>query len=168
MSTIPAQETAALWLNQSKIGHKFEELASDQFFGSYGKALLIITKGDGTLAPAEREWVLGSLAAYGASASTLEALSTYEAEEELENVVTSLLADEKANGNISRTLVYNAFKACSADGAYNEGEKAAAYRYGSLLGISDDVIGQIEQLHLENEMLTEKKHKLLTIDERFG
>ena len=168
MTSTSTQKTAALWLTQTKTGHKIEQLLSDQEFENYGKALLIVTKGDGTLAPAEREWVIGSLASYGAPASVLETLKTYEANDALEDVVSPLAEDAKASQNSRRTLIYNAFKACSADGAYNEGEKAATYRYATLLGLSQDVTEQIEQLHLENEKLTEKKRKVLAIDERFS
>lgn len=168
MTSKSIQETAALWLTQTKAGHKVENLGSDEFFESIGKALLIVTKGDGKLAPAEREWVLGCLASYGASASALETLKTYEANEDLEQVISPLLQDAKASQNVRRLIIYNAFKACSADGSYDEGERAAIYKYASLLSLSEEIVEQIEQLHQDNEKLTEKKRQVLAIDEWFS
>jgi len=56
-----------LWLLKEK--YAFQEAVGPEDYDSYLKSILICANGDGTLAPEEREWVVGHASAYSASDS---------------------------------------------------------------------------------------------------
>jgi len=72
-----------------------------------------------------------------------------------------------------RILLYDAIRACSADGDYHEGERAAIHSLGAALRLPDDVVTQIEALIDEEEALKAKRIRLLmpeghpNLDERY-
>jgi tellurite resistance protein len=61
-------------------------------------------------------------------------------------------------------LIYCAIQASGADGIYNEGEKAAIRNIASKLGISEDVVAQLEKLYQEEKELFDNKISLLFPD----
>lgn len=130
---------------------------------AYGKALLIVVRGDGEVSAGERDFILGMMASYGVPARVLEQLTTYAGHEDLESVMAPLVTDEKRAQNNRRTLVYNAIKACAADRSYHDGERASVRRLAARMGLSAELVAQLEELHEETERLTEKKRTLLGI-----
>ncbi|NEO42037.1 MAG: hypothetical protein F6J90_39235 [Moorea sp. SIOASIH] len=119
------------------------------------KAVLICAKGDGVLAPEERDWVVGRAAAY--HNPKYELAKTYEANEDL----LDILNQASTIGSDPRVIIYIAIQACAADGEYNSGEQAAVRKLAKYIGIEEDVVTQIEELYTEEAKIREKRIALL-------
>jgi tellurite resistance protein len=130
---------------------------------SYAKALLVCVNADGTLAKEEREWVVGYCAAVGAEAATIEEVSNYSAEDDLVTVV-------RENPNLAkgyvRPLIFDAIKACAADGTYSEEEQAAVRKLAALLGLNEQDLEKLEDLHHEEQALKQKRISIVYPDGR--
>ena len=144
-----------LWLLKDK--YTFREAAGSEDYDSYLKSILICANGDGTLAPEERDWVVGFASAYSASDSLVEELKSYKADEDIEKVIGD---DPEASGS-RRYLVYDAIMACSADGEYSDQERVTVTKMAAKLGISQDIVEQIEKICIEEIKLREKRLKLM-------
>ncbi|MGH8908868.1 MAG: hypothetical protein ACRD0K_20835 [Egibacteraceae bacterium] len=68
-------------------------------YESHFKCLLIRAKGGGTLAPRERDWILGFCAATGGSDELIEELASYPATEEVRDVLNQSAATFAEFGN---------------------------------------------------------------------
>lgn len=55
---------------------------------AFAKALLIAAKGDREISQAERDWVVGLTAAKGASEKLIEELKNYQADEDIDQVIS--------------------------------------------------------------------------------
>lgn len=146
------------WLFKERF--TFNKLPTPKGYEGYLKSLLICANSDGKLAPEERDWVIGYGSAYGAPDSVLEQLKSYEATEDVEKVI-SVTAESDGS---RRYLVYDAIKACSADAEYSVPERATVAKMAAKLGISTDVVKQIEEICLEETKLWKKRVALLYPD----
>ncbi len=149
------KEKGLLWLVKER--YKFRKTPSPEGYDSYIKSMLICVNGDGTLAPEEREWVVGFASAFGASDSLVEELKSYKADEDIEKAIGDA---PEANGS-GRYVVYDAIMACSADGEYSDQERATITKMAAKLGISQDIVEQIEKICIEEIKLREKRVKLM-------
>jgi hypothetical protein len=149
-----------LWLIKEKYGFQEAEIPaiSPEDYDSYLKSILICANGDGTLAPEEREWVIGHASAYSASDSLVEELKFYKADEDIEKVMSRV---PLATNGFKRHLVYDTIMACSADGEYSDQERVTVTKMVAKLGISQDIVQQIEKLCIEEIKLREKRLKLM-------
>lgn len=149
------RERGYLWLIKDKTD--IGSFPTADIFENYIKAVLICANGDGALAPAERDWAVSHFAALGAPDSLLDELKSYKADEDIEKIVAATPVTD-----VSRCfLVYDAIRACSADGAYSDPERATVIRMAAKLGIDEDLVRQIEELCLEEARLREKRLTLL-------
>lgn len=144
-----------LWLFKEK--YTFGKIPSLEAYNGYLKSILVCANGDSKLAPEERDWVVGFASAFGAPDSLVEELKSYKADEDIEKVIGDA---PEATGS-RRYLVYDAIKACSADGEYNDQERATITKMAAKLGISQDVVEQIEEICIEEIKLREKRVKLM-------
>ncbi|AKT43754.1 hypothetical protein [Chondromyces crocatus] len=149
------REIGYRWLFKDKAN--FGALPSDEAFDGYMKALLICANGDGTLAPEEREWAVGHAAALGATDKLVDELKTYKAEGDIEQIIGA----DHASSESRRYLIYDAVRACSADGEYSDKERATVIKMGAKLGLSEELVREIEDICLEERRLREKRLKLL-------
>jgi len=149
------RDAGFLWLFKEKANVR--TLPSEDTFEGYMKAVLVCANGDGKLAPEEREWAVGHAAAFGAADALVNALKYYGADEDIEKIVSATPASSASR----RFLVYDAIRACSADGQYNDLEKATVTRMAAKLGISEELVQQIEDVCLEEARLREKRLKLM-------
>lgn len=150
--------TGLLWLFKERYG--FSKVPSLEAYDGYIKSLLLCANGDGQLSPQERDWVVGFAYAVGASDSLIEEIKSYEATEDIETVIS---LGVESNGS-RRYLVYEAIQACSADGEYSELERATIIKMAAKLGISEDVVQQIEEIYIEEMKLREKRQALMYPD----
>ncbi len=133
-----------------------EGVPPDHDYEAFIKAVLICTKGDGIVEPAERNWIAGRAAVFGKTG--YELAKTYPADEDLLDV----LADSPiANQYSRRIIIYIAIQACSADKKYHEEERAAVHKMAKRLGVEEEVVNQIEQLCVEEAQSREKRISLL-------
>lgn len=144
-----------LWLFDDKAG--FSVVPGDDDFRGYMRAMLICANGDGKLTSEERAWVVGHGAAYGAPDSLVDELKSYEADEDIEKVISISPGSDASR----RFLVYDAIRACRADGEFSDPERATVTRMAAKLGVPEDVVKQIEQLCLEEALLRERRVKLM-------
>ncbi|MDI1475078.1 hypothetical protein [Polyangium sp. y55x31] len=149
------KEKGYLWLFKDKAN--FTTLPTDETFEGYMKAVLICANGDGKLTPEERDWAVGHSAAFGASDSLLDKLLSYKADEDIEQVISMTPASSASR----RFLVYDAIRACSADGQYSDRERATVIRMAAKLGLSEELVRQIEEVCLEEARLREKRLSLV-------
>ena len=147
------EQDARQWIMNQLYGMK--TIPANEDYEALIKGVLICTKGDGVLAPEERNWVAGRAAAYHIPG--YELAKTYEANEELLDV----LSQSPTMGSNPRVIIYVAIQACAADGEYNSGEKAAVRKLATLLGIEEDVVTQIEKLYTEEAKIREQRIALM-------
>lgn len=148
------QEDARLWALKEVYGMK--TIPPDGDYETVVKAVLICAKGDGVLAPEERNWLVGRAAAYRMSG--YELAKTYQADEDLLEVL-SQAATMDASGR--RLVIYLAFQACAADGDLHPDERAQINKMASYLGVSEDVVNQIEQFCIDEAEMREKRVSLM-------
>lgn len=120
------------------------------------KTILIAAKGDGVLAPQEKNWVIGLASAMGVPNEVVQELEAYEANEDIVEVISQTGIGKKSQ----RVVIYNAIKAAAADGVYHEGEKKEIRRAASAMGISEEVVEEIEKLYAEEEGLKAKRAQI--------
>jgi tellurite resistance protein len=149
------KDEGLFWLFSQR--QSFRELPNHEDYNSYLKSILICANGDGTLAPEERDWVVGFASAFGAPDSLVEELKSYKADEDIEKMISNT---PSANAS-RRFLVHDAIMACSADGAYSDLERATITKMAAKLGISQDTVEQIERICIEEIELREKRVKLV-------
>ncbi|MEQ9369901.1 MAG: TerB family tellurite resistance protein [Coleofasciculus chthonoplastes F3-SA18-01] len=116
-------------------------------------------KGDGTLAPAERDRQISYFSALGTPESVIKELEVYEANDELADLLAN--SSERIKNLVQRDVVYQAIKASAADGELSEAEQNKISQMAELLGVASEVVEQLVELHKEEEQLRQKRIKLL-------
>ncbi len=124
---------------------------------AYAKSLFICVNGDGRITPPEREWILGYLAACGHSDDVLHLMETYDGQDDLEDLLnTSTLV--RATGG---PLLYDAIRACEADGPLHTDERAQLTRMAMHFGISEEKLAELEAVTQKERELRRHRHDLL-------
>jgi len=122
-------------------------------YEAFGKVLLTCANGDGRIAPDERAWVIGFLDAYGAPAQLLEALKTYAGTDDLVKLV-----DSSPTVKMSATsALYDAVRACMADGELAPGETAALEKTATALGLGAGVVAELVKLYHDEKALRARR-----------
>lgn len=135
----------------------FTQIPTDEDCCIYMKSVLCCAKGDGVLTQAEKDWAIGFCASWGVAEWVIEELQKYEANEALEEVV----ARSPQVSIAQRDLLLTAIRACAADGEYHQAEKAKVRQMASILGVSEEIVEQLEQLQQEEAALRRKRINLL-------
>ncbi len=128
----------------------------------YLKAIMACAGAGTGLSGAEKAWVIGYGAACGAHQATVDALETYDAQED---VVDILERNMPVANTWGRVAVFDAIRACGADGEYNDDERAAVRRGASRLGISEEVVVALESLYRQEQELKRDRIALVFGDE---
>jgi tellurite resistance protein len=135
----------------------FNQIPTDEDCCIYMKAVLCCAKGDGALSPEEKDWAIGFCASWGVADWVIEELQKYEANEDLQEVV----ARSPQVSIAQRDILLTAIRACAADGDYHQEEKAKVREMASILGVSEEIVEQLEQLQQEEFALRRKRINLL-------
>jgi tellurite resistance protein len=135
----------------------FGEIPTDEDCCIYMKCVLCCAKGDGTLSPEEKNWAVGFCASWGVADWVIEELKAYEADEDLAEVI----ARSPQVSIAQRDLLLTAIRACAADAEYHEKEKAKIRQMASIIGVTEDIVEQLEQLQKEESALRQKRINLL-------
>ncbi len=135
----------------------FNQVPTDEDCCIYMKSVLCCAKGDGILSPEEKDWAVGFCASWGVADWVIEELKAYEADEDLEEVI----ARSPQVSIAQRDLLLTAIRACAADGEFHQEEKAKIRQMASIIGVSEEVVEQLEELQKEEFALREKRVKLL-------
>ncbi len=126
------------WIFQEYYGFPSPPEAADCTY--YGKSLLCIANADGTLADEERRWIMGFSYTNGVSWAEVATWKDYEANDS----VAELLAKRPMLNFVGRSAVYDAIRACAADGEYSAEEQAMVRRVGATLGFGEGEVAAIE------------------------
>ncbi|KAF3884894.1 MULTISPECIES: TerB family tellurite resistance protein [Nostocales] len=135
----------------------FNQTPTNEDSNIYMKSVLCCAKADGVLSPEEKDWALGFCASWGVEDWVIEELKAYEANEDIEDVIARSPQVSMAQRDILLTAIW----ACAADGESHEKEKAKIRQMASILGVTEDVVEQLEQLQKEESVLRQKRLKLL-------
>ncbi|MFD5558817.1 hypothetical protein ACFWIA_33935 [Streptomyces sp. NPDC127068] len=153
-----AQEISLLarkWLFRQE--WDFAARPDDRDIGLYAKALLVCAKGDGVISQQERDWVLGYFAAYCGDAETLEELAVYPAEDDVTTLVTRSAIVYETRGS----LVFDALRACDADGELTADEVARIKQAAAALEISGETVERLKELYLQEKTARSERNTLL-------
>ncbi|MDJ0677839.1 MAG: hypothetical protein QNJ36_21060 [Calothrix sp. MO_167.B42] len=148
---------ATLWMMDQLYGIK--ELPPDQDSEAFTKAVLICSKGDGTISPEERAWFVGCSAAYQ-NPKGYELAKIYAGDDDLQEVLAGSSNVASRKGRL--IIIYVAIQACSADRAYHSGEQQKIRQMAAQLGIEESVVQEIEQLCMEEAEMRKKRLALLS------
>ncbi|GAA2639188.1 hypothetical protein SMC26_40850 [Actinomadura fulvescens] len=152
------REKGALWLFRKD--WSFDSKPSIDDFESYAKALMICAKGDGVIAPAEREWIVGYFAAFGCTDELARMLEEYEGDDALDDVLSS---SDAANA-CSRGIIHDAVRACAADGELHADELASIRTMNRLLGHPENLVDQWVQFHHDEEQMRARRASMVWPD----
>jgi uncharacterized membrane protein YebE (DUF533 family) len=122
----------------------------------YGKALIIAASADGTLSDAERNWILGYVAAGGHSPDTLAQLSKYKGGDDFEG-----LFKRGVQQIAQRVCIYDALRACGADGEVAPQELAAIKKMAVRLGLPETLVDEFKAVYDEEQKLRAKRIALV-------
>ncbi len=117
------------------------------------KALLLCCNADGNLTNEEREWCIGYCAAVGGTAETLAALAEYQGDEE----VAEVIGRGQSRAAAHRRLIYDAIRAASSDGDYNEAERATVRKMAAEVGVTQAEVDQFEELYADEQRLKDRR-----------
>jgi tellurite resistance protein len=129
---------------------------ADRDLAVIAKAVLVCAQADRQLSPAERDWIIGACAARGVPAEIIDELRVYEGKDDL----NQLLEGVKSRHAAPRVVVYLAIQASAADGELHPLELAAIVKMGALLGVSEEIVMQLEAVHKEEQAVRQKRIKL--------
>ena len=150
-----AHEVGSTW---SLLEHwDFTVEASQEALLDFFKALIVCCNADGNLTEEEREWCIGYCAATGGTEETLVALRDYAADEE----VTAVIGRGQSHGAAHRRLIYDAIRASSSDGEYNDAERATVRRMAAQVGLPVEEVEQFEELYAEEQRLKDRRISLV-------
>ncbi|BAY73771.1 hypothetical protein NIES25_01790 [Nostoc linckia NIES-25] len=135
----------------------FSDIPTDEDCSIYLKSVLIAAKGDGVLAKEEKDWAIGFAASWGIADWVIEELKAYEADEDIQEVI----ARSPQVSIAQRDLLLTAIRASAADGELHEQEKQKIRQMASIIGVKEEIVEQLEQLHQEELALRQKRVKLL-------
>lgn len=120
----------------------------------FAKAMIICAAGDGELAPAELEWIVGFTANSGGTDELLQELRALDPSK-LDPM--ELLAKTERPGLFVHSLVYNAICAADADGVLEPGEVQTIHAMAMVLGLPEEQVDGLFALHRDEKALRERK-----------
>ncbi|HTJ76561.1 MAG TPA: hypothetical protein VL337_14490 [Acidimicrobiales bacterium] len=121
------------------------------------KALIVCCNGDGNLTEEEREWCIGYCAATGGSPETLAALQAYPGDEP----VAEVIGRAQPHAAAQRRLIYDAIRAASSDGDYNDAERRTVRRMAAEVGVTAEEVAEFEALYAEEQRLKDRRISLV-------
>ena len=151
------------WANKEQWGWDYDTYISPADGVDFLKAILVCTKGDDIISKEERDWVLGFAASREMPMSIIEELREYDGGEEITDIMSRNSIVKKGQ----KGAIYWAIKACSADEEYHEKEKAAIRKMAGLMGISEKVVEEIEEVIVEEKRLRDKRNTLVYENQLF-
>jgi uncharacterized membrane protein YebE (DUF533 family) len=150
-----AREISSKWF--FKYEWSFKALPPPMDYEVFGKALINCASADGKLAPEEHNWIIGYLACKGASDAVIETLSRYQGEEDIEKI----MSQSKVVSGARPAFIFDALRACAADGTIHEKERAAVTKLASAIGVGPDLVAQLEKALHEEEAAHARRIKLI-------
>lgn len=151
-----AHEVGGLWLLREM--WDFPNGVPEDQRVDYLKAIMVCARAGAELSPAEKAWVIGYGAACGAHQATVDALESYDGDED----ITAILERNMPVANTwGRVAVFDAIRASNADVEYTDDERAAVRREAAALGVSEEVVVALEALYEDEQALKRRRIDLV-------
>ncbi len=133
------------------------ENISSEDHTTYVKGIMVCAMGDGEISPQEREWITGYLRTCGDSEDFVESMEAYDGSDTIED-----LATRTPNMRVyRRSMLYDALRACASDGDLSDGERERVLSAADRMGVSRDVVSQLEQIVQEERALRKRRHDVI-------
>lgn len=129
---------------------------SDEENLQYGKALILAASADGQLSEKERGWILGYVATGGHSSDTVAKLREYSGGDDFESLFE--LGMQKV---AQRVCIYDAIRACGADGDVAAQELAAIKKMALKLGLTEQLVDEFKAIYDAEQALRAKRISLV-------
>ena len=139
---------------------EFVEEMTDETNLAYAKAIIVCAAGDGDISERERAWLVGYLVSAGDSDAVIDEIRTYTGDDDLQDLINS----SEYMSLTARPMLYDALRACSADGELSEGERARIADAASRLGVPAEVVAELEEIVQEEAKLRKRRHQLIVLD----
>lgn len=151
-------DVGAVWLLKDHWGAPPEviDLLTDEENLAHGKSVFVAANGDGRLADEEKEWIIGYFTAAGASQATIDALKEYSGEDRFED----FFAMEGVRRIAQRSCIWDAIRACGADGDLAEEEVATIQRMAGRVGVPSEVVDEFIDIYRQDQALKARRIQL--------
>ncbi|CAF0978022.1 unnamed protein product [Rotaria sordida] len=156
----PIDQLITQWIYQDYFQYK-DRPPKGNITGIYAKALLDVAGADGVLTDAERKWVLGYAATRGVKQEELDALKQYKIGSEDTTAVFNNDSKLKIAEHFQAELIYDGFRAASADGALKTREIDSISALAKKLGMTDEKFQELLELYRQEEEHRQKRIELL-------
>lgn len=127
---------------------------------AYAKTLMVCAGADGTIAPAERDWVVGYLATAGSPDAVVEAMQTYQGGDSLDD----LLGATPDMPVYRHCLLYDALRACASDGELSPEERSKILAAADRMGVPRAVVEDLEDIVAQEQQLRRRRHQVIVAD----
>lgn len=154
-----ARAHASLWLFKNYWG--FTMLPAVEAYPFFAKALMICAAGDGVLSPEEKDWIMGYMGSLGTPDEVLEELQTFDPTGQ---DIAAFVAEFPSVYESRRAMVYDALRACYADGELAKGELTAVKSMATTFEVSAKEVDNFIHI-LEEETALTKRRLALTYPE---
>lgn len=124
------------------------------------KAIFICAAADGEISEAESRWIQGLSLALGCSVEFIETLKHYSGEDS-EEVFQTLANNVHRSASWSNAVIYQAIRACAADGEFTDKEKEKIDSMAKQLNVSKNTVSDIIAVFKEEEALKQKIGRLI-------
>jgi tellurite resistance protein len=148
------RDQGLLWLLRETLNFKSKPPMSD--YENYGKALITCANADGKITDEERSFVLGYFDAFGCDSAVLDKLRTYKGGDDMSAIINR---SPMLQGT-ARASVYDAIRACMADGELHTDEKQAIAKMASSLDLTDFDVQELIDVYVEELEVKEKRQRL--------
>jgi len=158
--TMADRRKVGLWVAAELFGvpqEAAEAALTDEDNLNYGRAMVNCVNGEGNISPAERAWILGYLSAMGTRDEIVAEVAEYQGDLPIEQLMDATPMQRVA----ARVLVYDAIRACSADGEISDGERAMVGRVADRIGVSADEVDQLLASYRETTRIRDERLPLL-------
>lgn len=124
---------------------------------AYAKAVVVCANGDGRITDKEREWIIGYLTTVGDSPAVIEAIQSYQGEDTIEELMkaTPMMPATR------RIMIYDALRACAADGELHSGERERVLQMADRIGMSRQVVAELEEIVEQEKALRQRRHRVI-------
>ena len=153
-----AKTVGAVWLLKDHCGATDEaiEFLTDEENLAHAKSVYVAANGDGRVTDAEKDWMIGYFTAAGASQSTIDALKSYTGGDQFED----FFAMEGVRQIAQRSWIWDAIRACGADGDLADEELATIHRMAAKVGIPAEVVDEFVDIYRHEQELKRKRIEL--------
>jgi signal transduction histidine kinase len=155
----PRRMTALKWMGWElfELPEEIYDQVTDEDNLTWVKAMFACAGGVDRITQHERDWVVGYHTAAGDADWVIEAVRTYDAVEQVQDIMKL-----PSMTNTARGLLYDTLRMCSSDGALTSDEVDCVLRAADEMGVSRDVVGELHRIVDQEQGLRRQRYELIT------